>query len=145
MSDIVTALGPGERLNSLTSFAHGYVTVHQAFNNLLIFPHLEAIEIEDSSSSDGSNDSNLFSLVADGKSQFSRLSNIDIPLARKVISYDEAFSALVDTLDIQGLIKTLQPVAQKYADHSRAQSKVNLKFLDDVSHATRRSVIYPCQ
>lgn len=127
MSDIVTALGPDRKLDYLKSFAHGYVTVHNAFNNLLVFPHLEAIEIEDTSGS------NLLSLVADGNSRFSWLSNVDIALARKVISYDGAFSALVDTLDIQMLVETLQPIAQEYADHSRAQSEVNRKFFADVS------------
>lgn len=137
MSDIVTALGPGRKLDSLTSFAPDYVTVRRAFNDLLVFPHLEAIEIEDTSKS------NLLSLVTDGNSRFSELSNIDIGLARKAISYDAAFSALVGALNIQLLVMTLQPVAQEYADHARAESEVNLKFFADVSHVSRRS-IYPC-
>jgi len=132
MSKIVTALGPGRKLDSLTSFAPDYVTARRAFNGLLIFPHLEAIEIK------GTSQSNLLSLVTEGNSRFSELSNIDIGLARKVISYDAAFSALVDALNIQLLVMTLQPVAQEYADHARAQSEVNLKFFADVSHALRR-------
>ena len=137
MSDIVTALGPGGKLDSLTSFAPDYVTVRRAFNDLLVFPHLEAIEIEDTSKS------NLLSLVTDGNSRFSELSNIDIGLARKVISYDATFSALVSALNIQLLVMTLQPVAQEYADHARTESGVNLKFFADVSHVSRRS-IYSC-
>ena len=128
MSDIVTALGPGRKLDSLTSFAPDYVTVRHAFNNLLVFPHLEAIEIEDTSKS------NLLSLVTEGNGRFSGLSNIDVGLARKVISYDSAFSLLVDDLNIQLLVMTLKPVAQEYADHARAHSETNLKFFADVSH-----------
>jgi len=131
MSDIVTALGPGRELDSLTSFAPDYVTVRQAFNNLLVFPHLEAIEIEDTSNS------NLLSLVTDGNSRFSELSNIDIGLARKVISYDAAFSTLVGALNIQLLVMTLQPIAKEYADHARTHSEANQKFFADVSHALR--------
>lgn len=134
MSDIITALGPGRELDSLTSFAPDYVTVRRAFNKLLVFPHLEAIEIGDTS------ESNLLSLVLDGNSRFSDLSGIDIELAKKVITYDSAFSSLVDTFKIQVLVKTLQPVAKDYADHARAHSKANLKFFADVSHASRRSI-----
>ena len=137
MSDIVTALGPGRNLDSLTSFAPDYVTVRRAFNGLLVFPHLEAIEIGDTSKS------NLLSLVTDGNSRFSELSNIDIGLAHKLISYDATFSALVGALNIQLFVMTLQPVAQEYADHARVESEVNLKFFADVSHVSRRS-IYPC-
>ena len=124
----VTALSPGRQLNSLTSFTPDYVTVRQAFNDLLVFPHLKAIKIEDNSKS------NLLSLITNGNSQFSELSNIAIELARKVISYDATFSVLVGALNIQLLVMTLQPVAQEYADHAQAESKVNLKIFADISH-----------
>ena len=127
MSDIVDALGPGKKLDSITSFAPDYLSVRRAFNDLLVFPHLESIEIDDASKA------NLLSLVTDGNKRFSELSNIDIDLARKVIGYDATFSALVDALSVQLLVLTLQPVAQEYADHARAQSEANLKFFADVS------------
>ena len=135
MSDILNALGPGRKLDSLARFAPDYVAVRRAFNNLLVFPHLDLIEIGDTF--------NLQSLVIDGDSRFSGLSNIDSGLARKVISYHVSFSALVDAFDIQLLVKTLQPVAQEYADHARAHSEANLKFFADVSHLLLR-LIYPC-
>ncbi len=47
MSDIVDALGPGKKLDSITSFAPDYLSVRRAFNDLLVFPHLESIEIDD--------------------------------------------------------------------------------------------------
>ena len=136
MSDILTALGPGRKLDSLASFASDYVTVRRAFNNLLVFPHLEAIDIGDTS--------NLQSLVMDGNSRFSGLSNIDSGLARKVISYDVSFSALVNASHIQLLVKTLQPVAQEYADHARVHSEANLKFFADASHHPLLQSTYPC-
>ena len=136
MSDILTALGPGRKLDSLASFASDYVTVRRAFNNLLVFPHLEAIDIGDTS--------NLQSLVMDGNSRFSGLSNIDSGLARKVISYDVSFSALVNASNIQLLVKTLQPVAQEYADHARVHSEANLKFFADASHHPLLQSTYPC-
>ncbi|KJA22828.1 hypothetical protein HYPSUDRAFT_185891 [Hypholoma sublateritium FD-334 SS-4] len=125
MTDIVTALGPGKKLDLLTSFAPDYVTVRRAFNDLLVFPHLEAIEVADASKI------NLLSLVTDGNSRFSELSSIDIELARKVISYDATLSTIIEAINIQLLVMTLQPVAQEYADHARAESETNLKFFAD--------------
>ncbi|KJA22822.1 hypothetical protein HYPSUDRAFT_185885 [Hypholoma sublateritium FD-334 SS-4] len=126
MSDsIFTALGPGRKLDSLSSFAPDYLTVRRAFNDLLVFPHLEAIEIEDASKT------NLLSLVTDGNKRFSELSAIDIQLARNVVTYDATFSALVEALSVQLLVLTLNPVAQEYADHARGQSEANLKFFAD--------------
>ncbi len=60
MSDIVDALGPGKKLDSITSFAPDYLSVRRAFNDLLVFPHLESIEIDDAFKT------NLLSLVTDG-------------------------------------------------------------------------------
>ena len=134
MSNVVTALGPGKKLDSLSSFAPDYVTSRRAFNDLLVFPHLEAIEVDDSKV-------NLLSLVTDGNSRFSELASIDIDLARKMISYDATMSALVDVLSVQLLVMTLQPVAQGYADNARAESESNLKFFADVSHLSHQ---YTC-
>ena len=60
MSDIVTALGPGRKLDSLSSFAPTYVTACRALDNLLVFPNLDAIKIDDTS------ESNLLSLGSVG-------------------------------------------------------------------------------
>lgn len=133
MSNVVAALGPGKKLDALSSFAPDYVTVRRAFNDLLVFPHLEAIEVENSDKV------NLLSLVIDGNSRFSELATIDIDLARKIISYDATMSALVDVLSVQLLVLTLQPIAQGYADNARAESEANLKFFADVSHLFHQS------
>ncbi|KJA22823.1 hypothetical protein HYPSUDRAFT_138659 [Hypholoma sublateritium FD-334 SS-4] len=124
---IRTALGPGKKLDSLDRFAPEYVTVRRAFNDLLVFPHLEVIEVA------GVYKTNLLSLVVDGNKRFSELSAIDIQLARNVVTYDASFAALVEALSVQQLVQILQPVAQEYADHARAQSETNLKFFADLA------------
>lgn len=123
-TNIVTALGPGDKLRSLSSFAPDYVDARRAFNNLLVFPYLEAIQV-------GDDTTNLLSLVTDGNSRFSNLTSIDITLARNVISYSSTFNVLVPELTIQLLVMTMQPVAQEYSDHARAQAEENHKFFSD--------------
>ncbi|EGO03969.1 hypothetical protein SERLA73DRAFT_158384 [Serpula lacrymans var. lacrymans S7.3] len=126
MSDnLVVALGPGDKLASITSFAPDYLTVRRAFNELLVFPALEAIGSGD--------DVNLLTLVTDGTSRFSDLSNIDVDLARKVISYNSIIGLMLDTFSVDSIVMTMQPVAKQYADGARADLEDNMKFFNQFS------------
>ncbi|EGO29888.1 hypothetical protein SERLADRAFT_413192 [Serpula lacrymans var. lacrymans S7.9] len=133
MSDnLVVALGPGDKLASITSFAPDYLTVRRAFNELLVFPALEAIGSGD--------DVNLLTLVTDGTSRFSDLSNIDVDLARKVISYNSIIGLMLDTFSVDSIVMTMQPVAKQYADGARADLEDNMKFFNQRGLANRKTM-----
>ena len=127
-STFFTALGPGNKLGSLNSFAPDYLAARKALNDLLVFPNLDAIAVGDVPDSTVS----LFGLVSSGNSRLSDLTNINVDLARKVISYDETISALLSSLPVQILVQTLQPVAKGYADQARAQSETSQRFFSAV-------------
>jgi len=125
---LLVALGPGTQLGSLSRFTPDYLAARKALHELLVFPNLDTISLGDVPDST----TNLFALVASGNSRLSDLTNINVDLARKVISYDAALSTLLDSLTVQLFVLTMQPVAKGYANQARADSETNQRFFSSV-------------
>ncbi|KAF8341736.1 hypothetical protein F5887DRAFT_380707 [Amanita rubescens] len=128
-SHLLAALGPGTQLGSLSRFTPDYLAARKALHELLVFPHLDTITLGDVPDST----TNLFALVASGNSRLSDLTNINVDLARKVISYDAALSTLLDSFTVQIFVLTMQPVAKGYANQARADSETNQRFFSSFS------------
>jgi hypothetical protein len=126
-SQLLEALGPGPQLGSLSSFTPDYLAARKALHELLVFPNLDTISV-----GDDSDHTNLFTLVASGNSRLSDLTNINVDLARKVISYDALLSSLLGFFTVDLFVLTMQPVAKGYADDARADSESNQKFFSEV-------------
>ncbi|KAF8326917.1 hypothetical protein F5887DRAFT_1288843 [Amanita rubescens] len=129
VSHLLTALGPGAQLGSLSRFTPDYLAARKALRELLVFPNLDTISFGDVLDST----TNLFALVSSGNSRLSDMTNINVDLARKVISYDAALSTLLDSIPVQLLVMTMQPVATGYTDQSRAGSETNQRFFSSFS------------
>jgi hypothetical protein len=127
-SHLLAALGPGTQLGSLSRFTPDYLAARKALHELLVFPHLDTITLGDVPDST----TNLFALVASGNSRLSDLTNINVDLARKVISYDTTLGTLLDSFTVQILVLTMQPVAKGYANQARADSESNQRFFSSV-------------
>ncbi|KAF8337656.1 hypothetical protein F5887DRAFT_1160992 [Amanita rubescens] len=125
-SHLFEALGPGTLLGSLSSFAPDYLAARKALHELLVFPNLDTISV-----GDDSDHTNLFTLVASGNGRLSDLTNINVDLARKVISYDAVLSSVLDFLSVDLFVATMQPVAKGYADQARADSESNQQFFSE--------------
>ena len=126
---VYDALNPGNKLSSLSTFAPNLLDVRKTFTDLLVWPHLESMNVVTDESKSAEN---LLQLVNDGNSRLNNLTLINIGLARNVSGYNGAFGALLDQLDIATFVLTMQPLAQDYADKARGQSDANKKFFDDV-------------
>ena len=127
-SHLLESLGPGTKLGCLSSFTPDYLAARKALHELLVFPNLDTISLGD----DPDKTTNSFTLVSNGNSRLSDLTNINVDLARKVISYDAALSTVLDILSVDLFVLTMQPIAKGYADQARADSESNQEFFSSV-------------
>ncbi|KAI9106324.1 hypothetical protein DFS34DRAFT_645115 [Phlyctochytrium arcticum] len=133
MANIVTALGPGSKLASLSGFAQPYQAVSKNFSDLLVYPFLENIKVYQDPNGKATGTKDLRSLAVDGSSRFASLVSQDIALARQTTSYAATLQPLIEAVDIATYVVSLSEVVKNYADSARGDSEQSATFFTQFS------------
>jgi hypothetical protein len=126
--EIAQALGPGPHVSHLDQFPESYKAATTNFNSLLQYPFLQSIVLDD-----GNNDGqDLRTIVADGDSRLGQLSQINISVARQVISFGKTIPALLGALTISKFATNTKPLIAGYIEEVSRDSEANNQFFKDV-------------